>query len=301
MDSAGRRGEAEREEAAAWRPLDEVTAARDDGGRWTDTFVQISRDWRRYLDVHGQRSAAAGLLAAFVLLVVSQSAPWASVGAARVDHSQDVPIGIDGGSTALVLTYYVMWTIVLSLAGATVFAPPRVRQPLFGATVGALVVQFVAILPLVRHPKMLVSAEVAASAQFGDASELLVTRQPGMFCAVTALVVLAAAMVCAVGGNVMPAPPVPAAPDVEIVDTAGSTDGTPSDVSSTQAAEAVGRHSANAAPPTSPAPIGTLSVDALHVEMVEALPEASIDPPTGHPEADHSAYVRPLGNEQYRR
>ncbi|HEU0238619.1 MAG TPA: hypothetical protein VFR11_04985 [Micromonosporaceae bacterium] len=300
MDSAGRRGEAEREEAAAWRPLDEVTAARDDGGRWTDTLTQIGRDWHRYLDVHGQRSAAAGLLAAFVLLVVSQSAPWASVGAANVDHSQDVPIGVDGGSTVLVLTYYVMWTIVLSLAGATVFAPPRVRQPLFGATIGALVVQFVAILPLVRHPKMLVSAEVAASAQFRDATELLVTRQPGMFCAVTALVVLAAAMVCAVGGNVMPAAPVPASPDAEIVDAA-TTDGSLGDASSTEAAETVGRHSANAAPPTSPAPVGTLSVDALHVEAVEALPEAPLDPPAGPLEADHSAYVRPLGNEQYRR
>src|SRR5262245_25373225 len=216
MDSAGRRGEAERQEAAAWRPLDEVTAARDDGGSWTDTLAQVGREWRRYLDVHGPRSAAVGLLTAFVLLVVSQWAPWASVGAANVDHSQDVPVGIDGGSTVLVLTYYVMWTLVLSLAGATVFAPPRVRQPLFGATIGAIVVQFVAILPLVRHPKTLVSAEVAASSQFGNATELLVTRQPGMFCAVAALVVLAATVVFAVGGNVMPSADAPPPPDVEV-------------------------------------------------------------------------------------
>jgi hypothetical protein len=37
------------------------------------------------------------------------------------------------------------------------------------------------------------------------------------------------------------------------------------------------------------------------VEAVEALPEAPLDPPAGPLEADHSAYVRPLGNEQYRR
>ncbi|HEY7173916.1 MAG TPA: hypothetical protein VH442_03275 [Micromonosporaceae bacterium] len=288
------------EESDGWRPVDEVVAAREGYAPRTAATISLLRQWRGYLELHGARYAIGGLAIAFVLLIASQWLPWASVGAAGVGHNFDVDVGIDNGSTILVLTYYLMWTLVLALAGATVFAPRRVRQPLFGASIGAIVAQFVAILPLVRHPKGLVGSDVASLPQFGNATELLVTRQAGMFCAVFALFVLGAAMVAAVEGNVMP----PSMTDrteadhdeavvaVLTVDPPATPD------------DAAGRHTArepDSVAPTSPVP---LAIDALHVENVEALPEPGaedVGARADRVESDHSPYIRPLTNEQYRR
>ncbi|HEY7173407.1 MAG TPA: hypothetical protein VH442_00690 [Micromonosporaceae bacterium] len=288
------------DESDGWRPIDEVVAAREGYGPRTAATMSLLRQWRGYLELHGARYAVGGLAVAFVLLIASQWLPWASVGAAGVGHNFDVDVGIDNGSTILVLTYYLMWTLVLALAGATVFAPRRTRQPLFGASIGAIVAQFVAILPLVRHPKGLVGSDVASLPQFGNATELLVTRQAGMFCAVFALVVLGAAMVAAVQGNVVPP---------SMTDRVATDDDEPVAVVLTVEApeasdEAAGRHSVpepDSVAPTSPVP---LTIDALHVESVEALPDPGADDlgaRADRVESDHSPYIRPLTNEQYRR
>ena len=207
----------------------------------------------------------------------------------------------------MTLTYHLMWVIVLALAGATVFASRRSRQPLFGATIGAIVVQFVAIVPLLRHPKGLIVNAISDIGAGSGATELIVTRGAGMFCAVAALVVLAGSMVFAVQGNVLPsldadsrdAEPFAGTPEFQPDLPDGELD-IDIEVLPEQSATSDGRHSAPPAIDTAPEPHGKPDVVAFTVEAVEGLPEHPDVPPLP-PVTDHSAYARPLGNDKYRR
>ncbi len=310
-----------------WRQSDElapVTDIEDDDAPRPSRLALARRHWRGYVIQHGRRGAVIGLAATFVLLLASQWLPWANV----VPQSQQTPnldatgsavvgtfsttssgafdVGIDDASTAMILTYHLMWVIVLALAGATVFASRRARQPLFGATIGAIVVQFVAILPLLRHPKGLIVNAIANIAASSGANELIVTRGAGMFCAMAALVVLAGAMVFAVQGNVLPS----TAADEEADETfAGTPEFAPDvpdvdlvvdiEVLPEQPAMSDGHHSVPTAVETDE-PLSQPDVVAFTVEPVEGLPEHP-DVPAPPPVTDHSAYARPLGNDKYRR
>jgi hypothetical protein len=288
-------------EPGEWRPLEELISGREDTGRsGLNTFRPQIMRWRRQMARTGRRSAAIGLAVTFVLLFSSQWLSWANVGTDGPGQSSGVGVGIDGGPTILVLAYYLIWAVVLALAGATVYAPRRARHALFGAAVGAIAVQFVAIVPLLRHPKGLVGVDVTNLPQFQTATELVVTRQAGMFCAVAALVVLAFSMVLAVGGDVVP--PIRDESADQAVDALDLVEGEPSADDEAQheppAHDLTGPTVASTRP-SSPVPVGHLEVDGLTVESVEMPPE----PPNSlsSAEKDHSAYVRPLGNEQYRR
>jgi hypothetical protein len=285
-------------EPGEWRPLEELMSGGEETGRsGLNTFrAQIMR-WRRQMARTGRRSAAIGLAVTFVLLFSSQWLSWANVGTDGPGQSSGVGVGIDGGPTILVLAYYLIWAVVLALAGATVYAPWRARHALFGAAVGAIAVQFVAIVPLLRHPKGLVGVDITNLPQFQNATELVVTRQAGMFCAVAALFVLAFSMVLAVGGDVVP--PIRDGSADETVDALELVDGEPSTDDEARheppAHDLTGPTVASARP-SSPVPVGHLEIDGLTVESTEM-------PATSAPssEKDHSAYVRPLTNEQYRR
>ena len=279
--------------------------------------------WRSYVSQHGRHGAVIGLGITFVLLLASQWMPWANVAPQLTPTNGVDPnessfqsvelvvrgthdVGINDANTAMTLTYYLMWVIVLALAGATVFASRRSRQPLFGATIGAVVVQFVAILPLLRHPKGLIINAISEIGARTGATELIVTRGAGMFCAVAALVVLAGSMVFAVQGNVLPS----LAADEAEEPFAGTPDFAPDlpdedldvdiEVLPEQSATSDGRHSAPPAIDTAPEPHGKPDVVAFTVEAVEGLPEHP-DVAEPAPASDHSAYARPLGNDKYRR
>jgi len=291
----------ERRDPGEWRPIEELMYGRDRAERsGLSVFGPPIMRWRRQVARTGRRSAAVGLAVAFVLLLASQCLSWANVATDGPGQSSDVGVGIESAPTVLVLAYYLIWTVVLALAGATVYAPRRARHALFGASLGAIAVQLIAIVPVLQHPKGLVGVEVTSLPEFQSATELVVTRQAGMFCAVAALLVLAFSMVLAVGGDVVPALGADASEDgnevLEVIEAEPGTD--------------EGEHvehergqqnfpSAESVPPSSPAPAGHLEIDGLTVERVEALPDGPISIPPA--DTDHSAYVRPLGNEQYRR
>jgi hypothetical protein len=307
-----------------WRQSDElapVTDIEDDDAPRPSRLALARRHWRGYVIQHGRRGAVIGLGITFVLLIASQWMAWATIapqsaGSTSLDGngnptvqlltSGPYDVGIDDATTAMTLTYHLMWVIVLALAGATVFASRRARQPLFGATIGAIVVQFVAILPLLRHPKGLIVNAIANIAASSGANELIVTRGAGMFCAMAALVVLAGAMVFAVQGNVLPSTAAEEeadetfagtpefAPDVPDVDLVVDIEVLPE-----QPAMSDGHQSVPPAVETAE-PLGQPDVVAFTVEPVEGLPEHP-DVPAPPPVSDHSAYARPLGNDKYRR
>jgi len=306
-----------------WRRLDEPAAVTDideDDQPQHSRLALARHQWRNYVIRHGRRGAVIGLGIAFVLLLASQWMPWATVvpQSSQTTDSSNVSnitfslgdgfnVGIDDANTAMSLTYHLIWVIVLALAGATVFASRRSRQPLFGAAIGAIVVQFVAIVPLLRHPKGLIVNTISDIAAGSGATELVVTRGAGMFCAVAALVVLAGAMVFAVGGNVLPSL---TADDEDDKQFAGTPEFAPDlpdvdldvdiEVLPEQFATSDGRHSVPPAIDIAPEPHGKPDVVAFTVEAVEGLPEYPDVPPPA-PATDHSAYARPLGNEDFRR
>lgn len=310
-----------------WRRLDEPAAVTDideDDEPRPSRLALARHQWRSYVIRHGRRGSVIGLGITFVLLAASQWMPWANVApqstpSTSLDvNGNPVPtvpllasgtydVGINDANTAMTLTYHLMWVIVLALAGATVFASRRSRQPLFGATIGAIVVQFVAILPLLRHPKGLIVNAVSEIAASSGATELIVTRGAGMFCAVAALVVLAGAMVFTVRGNVLPSP---AADEEDDEPFAGTPEFAPDlpdvdldvdiEVLPEQSVTSDGHHSAPPAIDTAAEPYSKPDVVAFTVEAVEGLPEHP-DVPPSPPATDHSAYARPLGNEKYRR
>jgi hypothetical protein len=309
-----------------WRRSDEPAPVadidEDDAPRPSRLALARGR-WRGYVTQHGRRGAVIGFAVTFVLLLASQWLPWANVvpqsrqtpnfgatdnGVATLATSSSGPfnVGIDDANTAMILTYHLIWVIVLALAGATVFASRRTRQPLFGAAIGAIVVQFVAIIPLLRHPRGLIVNAISEIAAGTGATELVVTRQAGMFCAFAALVVLAGSMVFAVEGDVLPS--LAADADAEpMVGTPEPTPGFPAvdiqvdiEVLPDQPVTSDGRNSGPPAIEAVPEPPGQPDVVAFTVEAVEGLPEhpAVPDPPAA---TDHSAYARPLSNDKYRR
>lgn len=300
-----------------------VTGVNEDDSAPSSRLALARHEWRSYVNRHGRRGAVIGIGITFVLLLASQWMPWASIASQSspspnfgatgntatfgTSSTGAFSVGIDEANTAMILTYHLIWVIVLALAGATVFGSRRSRQPLFGATIGAIVVQFVAIVPLLRHPKGLIVNAISDIASRSDATELIVTRGAGMFCAVAALVVLAGAMVFAVGGNVLPSL---AADDEDDEPFAGTSEFAPDlpaadpdadiEVLPEQSGAADGRHSAPPAIDTASEPQGKPDVVAFTVEAVEGLPEHP-DVPAPGPVTDHSAYARPLGNDKYRR
>jgi hypothetical protein len=55
------------------------------------------------------------------------------------------------------IPYYLIWLVVFVLAGALIFGTQSRRPMMFGAAVGALGVQAMVVLPVLRHPMMLLS------------------------------------------------------------------------------------------------------------------------------------------------
>jgi hypothetical protein len=307
-----------------WRRSDEpasITDTDEDDSPRQSRLASAGHQWRGYVTQHGRRGAVIGVGAAFVLLLASQWMPWANVvpqsgssssldvtgnlvATVATSSTDAFNVGIDDANTAMILTYHLIWVIVLALAGATVFAPRRMRQPLFGAAIGTIVVQFVAIVPLLRHPKGLIVNAISDIGTRTGATELVVTRQPGMFCAVAALVVLAGSMVFAVEGNVLPSlaaefetEPLAGTPrpDLPAVDIAVDIEVVPD-----QSVTSDGRPAGAPAIDTVPESPGHTDVVAFTVEAVEGLPEHPVVP-APPPVTDHTAYARPLGNDKFRR
>ena len=227
-----------------WRRPDEpapVTDIDEDDAPRPSRLALARRQWRGYVTQHGRRGAVIGLAVTFVLLLASQWMPWANVvpqsnptpnfdatenGVATLSTSSSgaFDVGIDDANTAMILTYHLMWVIVLALAGATVFASRRYRANRCSARRSAR-----SSCSSSRSSRccgiregLIVNAISDIAAGTG-ATELVVTRQAGMFCAVAALVVLAGSMVFAVEGNVLPS----LADDVEAEPIAGTPEPRP--------------------------------------------------------------------------
>jgi len=174
----------------------------------------------------------AGLLAAlgFVLVLGSQMYPWV-----HVTHrpSRDalgliIPadLGILGSTAYLQIPYFILWFGVFAATGVTLFAAPSRRRPAFGVAVGAMAAQLLIVLPVLRHPAQLLSSGLVSAAP----KSLVFVHTLGSYLVIAAFIVLAAALVVAVNGHVLPGPvpvpeadvPVPAVPrhrDVAADDT----------------------------------------------------------------------------------
>jgi hypothetical protein len=277
-------------EHADWGESTELTTGGDDPA-WSGRVVSWIRPVGRYASAAPQRAAMVLLGVGSIFVLAAAWFPWANVhtvGEPTADN--DVQVGIGDGLTTVTITYYLMWMVVLSLAGATIYASARPRNVLFGAAMGAVVGQLVAITPLLHHPKTMFSNVLDVLQTNGNGADLLVTRQPGMYCALFGLIVVAASLVVTLRGRVLPSAAeavqaaAPAAPVNEPEETFPPVPG--------------GRHTARHAdrePDTLKDTTDRTPVNSFMVTAYEALPEQETVPVTPIDPDDHTPYVRPRG------
>jgi hypothetical protein len=154
------------------------------------------------------RPSSAGLaallvVAGFLLVVASEWYPL--VKASFRDPNSDTlstvhrQLGMMNSETLLQIPYFLIWVVVFMSAGALAFASKARRQVLFGASAGALAVQALIVLPILRTPSMIVFSDP------DEATGLVIARGAGTSYLIAAFFALAAAMIVAVGGRVLPA------------------------------------------------------------------------------------------------
>ena len=140
------------------------------------------------------------LICGFVLVAASQ---WFPLVRSVVDPSKFdadafgqpmATANIADAQFVLQIPYYLIWLVVFVLLGALVFAPGARRPVLFGAGAGALAVQALLVLPILRRPVLLVNGSP-------DERGITMHYQSGTFFLIASFVVLAAAMVVAVRGT----------------------------------------------------------------------------------------------------
>ena len=281
-------------EHADWSESTELTTGGDDPA-WSGRVVSWIRPVGRYAGAAPQRAAMILVTVGFLFVIGAAWFPWANVHTVGDPSTRgDVQVGIADGFVPLTITYYLMWMVVLTLAGATVFAQQRNRLVFFGATVGALVAELVAIMPLLHHPKTLFSSLIAELQTSGGGADLLVTRQFGMYCALIAVLVVAAGMVVVVRGRVLPsaaepaeAPPAPPQEEEEAEE--------PYPPIAIQGTRRGSHRSGGQENDTVDMSADRTPVNSFMVTAYEALPEQETVPVTPIDPNDHTPYVRPRG------
>jgi hypothetical protein len=234
------------------------------------------RPVRRVPRVRLEIVATVLLVAGFALAVASQLEPWFRITTTGGDQHFGADLGLTKHSVGMIdsdalvsLPYYLLWLLILVLCSAVVFSVGNRQRVLFGASAGALAAQAMLLAPVVHRPLLLISSDLDGD---DDLTRLLkVSRAGGVYLALAALVVLAAAMVVAVRGRVLPVPERPA--EDRALPARGSDVGGPA---ATGAAIAAGGGADGIAAAGAPGPA----------------PES--DP--GAVPVDHSLYVRPTGD-----
>lgn len=281
-------------EHADWSESTELTTGGDDPA-WSGRVVSWIRPVGRYAGAAPQRTATILVAVGFLFVIAAAWFPWANVHTVGEPTARnDLQVSIADGFVPLTITYYLMWMVVLSLAGATIFAPHRIRLVLFGATTGALVAELIAIMPLLHHPKTMFNNLIDALQTNGGGADLLVTRQFGMYCALVAVLVIAAAMVVVVRGRVLPSAAEPAeAPSVAPQEDEESEE--PYPPIAIQGARRSARRSGGVDNDTVEVSTDRTPVNSFMVTGYEALPEQETVPVTPIDPNDHTPYVRPRG------
>ncbi len=166
-----------------------------------------STSWANRTFGKASSSGLATLLFAcgFLLLLASQ---WFPMVSATINpatfNSDEFGAPLKSGNMAdaqliMQIPYYLVWLVVFVLLGALLFAPPTRRQVFFGAGAGALGVQTLIVLPILRKPLFLLDGNPAE-----PMTGITTHYQSGTFFLVAAFVALAAAMVVAVRGRILP-------------------------------------------------------------------------------------------------
>jgi hypothetical protein len=164
--------------------------------------------------------AAVLALAGFGCALASQWYGWFAIrgitGPADVIQSTSdlglpTVVGMNDANTSLQTAYYLVWLSTLVCCGAILFVPAERRRPLFGAAVGSLAALTMIVLPVLRDPSRFLSGVLGQFIISVHAS-----HRAGSYWVIAAIAVLAASLVAAVGGQVLPrsqAPRAAATPD----------------------------------------------------------------------------------------
>jgi hypothetical protein len=171
-------------------------------------------------DLRARRVAALALLIAFVLVVVAQWKPWFQLDTLGADFGNSDPearsIDAINALYALAIPYYVGWMLIAMAGGAAVFGRKRIRRTAAGVAAGALAGQTLVVLATWHDDGVGVYRGLTS-----PLSALHGQRESGIYLAIAALMVAAAALVIAVRGKIIPmadddddsATPTPAAAD----------------------------------------------------------------------------------------
>lgn len=233
--------------------------------------------------------AALMIVVGFALVLASQWFGWFAIRQDTFDAADShVPtsFGMADTPSFLQIPYYLVWLAIFSCSGAAVFAPQSRRRPWFAAAAGALATQVVIVVPVLRKPSIVIDGII------GDFSVAVRAQHTtGSYCVIAALVIIAAALIIAVGGRVMPL----ATDDADRTAAASAWPSIPEQA--TPAApepDAVGPADPEAAAaepgpavPSPPALPQTAAIDFGRPAPREAETTDSPAPP------DHSMYVRP--------
>jgi hypothetical protein len=286
-------------EHADWSESTEMTTGGDDPA-WSGRVVSWIRPVGQYAGAAPQRLATVLVAVGFLFVLAAAWFPWANVHTVgETTTRNDIQVSIADGLVPLTITYYLMWMVLLSLAGATIFAPQRTRLVFFGATTGALVAQLVALMPLLHHPKTMFSSLIDALQSRGDGADLLVTRQSGMYCALLAVLVIAAAMVVVVRGRVLPTTTEPVEVPVAVAPPAEDEAEEPYPPIAIQGTRRGARHDAGRDNDTVEVSPDRTPANSFMVTAYEALPEQETMPVTPIDPDDHAPYVRPRGPHRH--
>jgi hypothetical protein len=155
--------------------------------------------------LYARRAATVLVLVGAVLVAASQVLPWLTVQGSLGDTS-DLPTAVSDrqfstadGVSVLLFAYDVLWLPVFVLCASCVFAQGSRQRMLFGAGAAALASQVAVLLPLLAKP-----GRVIGQGSLFDSGSLHANLSAGAYFAVAAVLLLAGALVLAVGGRVLP-------------------------------------------------------------------------------------------------
>jgi hypothetical protein len=161
---------------------------------------------------YATRISVAFYAAGLILVAAAQWFPMVGTGTVArtgpvADGAFALTANIATAPSILQIPYYLIWVVVFVLTGTLVFSSRATRPMLFGASVGALGVQALVVLPVLRRPALILSVSSELS------SQVSLHRMSGMYYLVAAFVALAVSIVFAVRGQVLPvADGLPSAP-----------------------------------------------------------------------------------------
>jgi len=191
-------------QATTWHDAPMNIVDLNDSGRPSETGSGAPAGWSRLLDP--ARASAILVVVGFALVMASQWFPWVRISAtvsifASDDNITSVPTSAGMTSAdVLQIPYYIVWVVVFVCCGALVYATGPRQRAYFGAAAGALAAQALIVVPVLHRPMALVNDGFSPD----GIRQAHIVHASGSYCVIAAFVVLAAAMLIAVGGRVLP-------------------------------------------------------------------------------------------------